>query len=67
MSEHQALMASLRMSRADYLRALRKQQPMAELERKAAKARRRDRLWTQEELDLGAARAVAIITSLCVE
>lgn len=67
MSEHQALMASLRMSRADYLRALRKQQPMAELERKAAKARRRDKLWTQEELDLGVARGIALIANLRLE
>jgi hypothetical protein len=38
----------------------RSRRPIEELERKAAKAATRARLWTQEELDFAAARAHAL-------
>lgn len=47
--------------REDKIREARQRQPMAELERKAWKAKERARLWTQEELDLAAARAQDMI------
>jgi hypothetical protein len=37
--------------REDYFRAARLRQPEAELKRKADKARRRQNIWTNEELD----------------
>lgn len=37
--------------------AARLRQPILELERKAAKARRRQQIWTAEELDLAKAKA----------
>jgi hypothetical protein len=63
---HNELMADLRMSRADYLRALRKEQPIAELERKAAKAHRRG-AYTQEDIDLAGARAVNLLVSILAD
>jgi hypothetical protein len=37
--------------REAYFRAVRRRQPEAELKRKADKARRRQNIWTHEELD----------------
>lgn len=42
------------------LTAARQAQPLAELARKAAKATRRQNIWTEEELDLGTAEAKAL-------
>lgn len=39
--------------RLERIAELRERQAIAELERKAHKARNRSRLWTQEEIDLG--------------
>lgn len=39
-------------SRADKIKAHRQSQPIEVLEKRAAMARRRPRLWTQEELDV---------------
>lgn len=64
---HAELMRDLRMTRAHYLRARRKQQPIAELERKAKKAKCRSNLWTQEELDFAAARALQFLLGLRTE
>lgn len=66
--DHADAMNDLSMSRSDYLSALRKQQPIEELERKAKKAHQaKGKLYTQEELDLADARAVNLVMSLCVE
>lgn len=46
------------------LRAARQRQPLAELERKAAKARRRQQIWTAEELDLAKAEAADLIANI---
>lgn len=43
--------------RKQRIAVLRQKQPLAELERKAEKARMRSNLWSQEELDLGIAKA----------
>jgi len=61
-------MEDLGMSRSDYLRALRKGQPIKELERKAKKAHQaKGNLYTQEELDLAMARGIRLFQSLLVE
>ena len=65
MGEHADLMANTRMTRAQYLSAVRRQQPIEELRRKAIKAERlRGRLWTQEQIDLFAAEAVELLIGL---
>lgn len=63
MGEHKELMSRMKMSRSDYLRAVRKEQPIAELERKAAKAHRRG-AYTQEELDLAIVRGINLAAAL---
>ena len=64
MGEHRELMEQMRMSRKDYLSAVRKEQPIDELRRKAEKAaRHKGKLWTQEQCDLVAAEAVMLIRS----
>lgn len=66
MSEHAELMKQMHMERRDYLSALRKDQPIDELERKATKAKRRG-IYTQEELDLSIARGMNLAMQLIVE
>jgi hypothetical protein len=62
MGEHREFMEQMRMSRSDYLSALRKEQPIEELRRKAAKsARLKGRLWTQEQCDLSVAEASELL------
>jgi hypothetical protein len=65
MGEHLKLMEQTRMSRSDYLSALRKEQPILELERKAHKALRRG-AYTQEDLDLAIARGVNLAVELSI-
>lgn len=46
--------------RENAFRAARRRQPEAELKRKADKARRRQNIWTAEELDLVHVQSVAL-------
>jgi hypothetical protein len=66
MGEHTELMQRLRLGRGAYLAALRKQQPMDELQRKANKARRSG-IWTQEDIDLIGAVAVEMTAKIRLE
>ena len=61
MGEHVEVMEDLGLSRIDYLKFIRKQQPVCELQRKAAKAKRKS-IWTQEDMDLAAAQAMTLIS-----
>jgi hypothetical protein len=66
--EHAEAMKDLGLSRGDYLRALTKEQPIEELERKAKKAHQaKCKLYTQEELDLAIARGIRLAQSLIVD
>jgi transposase len=67
MGVHADDMERLRMTRSRYLSAIRKQQPLEELERKALKARRiKQKIWTQEDIDYGSTHASFIVTNLIV-
>lgn len=62
MNEHTELMEQMHMTRSEYLAVLRKDQPLAELRRKAVKsARRKGNEWTQEQIDLCMAEAINIL------
>lgn len=63
MGLHTEVMKEMDVSRSDYLRAIRRQQPIAELERKANKAKRKG-FWTQEDRDLACAEAMQLIAEL---
>jgi hypothetical protein len=53
MGEHAEIMEEAHITRSEYLSAMRKQQPIEELERKAKKAARlKGNIWTQEQIDL---------------
>lgn len=52
------------MSREAAFRAARRRQSEAELARKAAKARRRQNIWTVEEIDLAAVQGVRLAAKL---
>lgn len=53
--------------RERYLKSNRRAQPLDELRRKAAKAKTRSNIHTQEELDLAVAEAITLIASLRLE
>jgi hypothetical protein len=61
-NSHIELMEEMGLTKGQYLNALRKWQPLEELERKAKKAQRRG-IYTQEQIDL----AVRKGTDLAVE
>lgn len=47
--------------RSDYIKYLRRRQPIIELKRKAEKAARlKGKLWTEEDIDLGVAEALRL-------
>jgi hypothetical protein len=51
-------------SRAQYIAYLRRRAPIEELERKACKAKRRGKRWTQEDLDVAIAKAHQLLDSI---
>lgn len=62
MSKHTELMEQMRLTRGEYIAALRKDQPLVELRRKSEKsARLKSKLWTQEQVDLCMAEAIRIL------
>lgn len=65
MNIHAEIIKDMNITRGEYLKAIRKEQPIAELERKARKSERhKGKLWTQEQIDLHIAQSMQMVSKM---